>query len=85
MSDFQKFIAYCNSPAFTPQIMQDQFGQLVAPVPGLSKIEYISAQIYTQVGLNAADAVVEAENLLKELYSWKENQNNESATIINPE
>ena len=85
MSDVQKFIAYCNSPAFSPQIMQDQFGQLVAPVPGLSKIEYVSAQIFTQVGLNAADAVAEAENLLKELYLWKENQNNDSASIISPE
>ena len=34
-----------NAPAFPPQIAQDHLGQLVAPVPGMSKLEYFSIQL----------------------------------------
>ena len=34
-----------NSPAFPPQLMQDNFGKIVALVPGLSKLEYASIQM----------------------------------------
>lgn len=30
------------NPAFPPQIAQDNFGRVLAPVPGLSKLEYFA-------------------------------------------
>lgn len=30
------------APAFPPQVAQDNFGRVFAPVPGLSKLEYFS-------------------------------------------
>ena len=37
----QKLIA----PAFPPQLMKDNFERILAPVPGMSKIEFASALI----------------------------------------
>jgi hypothetical protein len=31
------------APAFPPQLMQDNFGQIVAMVPGMTKLEFIAA------------------------------------------
>lgn len=36
---------YHQAPAFPPQIAQDHLGQLVAPVPGMTKLEYFSIQL----------------------------------------
>ena len=33
------------APAFPPQVAQDNLGRLVAPIPGLSKLEYFSLQL----------------------------------------
>ena len=33
------------TPAFPPQLMQDNFGQIVALVPGMNKLEYFAIQI----------------------------------------
>lgn len=34
-----------NAPAFPPQVAQDNLGRIVAPIPGLSKLEYCSLQL----------------------------------------
>lgn len=34
-----------NAPAFPPQVAQDNLGRIVAPIPGMSKLEYFSIQI----------------------------------------
>lgn len=34
-----------DAPAFPPQVAQDNLGRLVAPIPGLSKLEYFSLQL----------------------------------------
>ena len=34
-----------NSPAFPPQVAQDNLGRLIAPIPGMSKLEYFSIQL----------------------------------------
>lgn len=34
-----------NTPAFPPQVAQDNLGRIVAPIPGLSKLEYFSLQL----------------------------------------
>lgn len=42
-----------NAPAFPPQIAQDNLGQLVAPIPGMSKLEYYAIQLlptYLELG-----------------------------------
>lgn len=36
---------YQNAPAFPPQVAQDNLGRIVAPIPGLSKLEYCSLQL----------------------------------------
>lgn len=34
-----------NSPAFPPQVAQDNLGRLIAPIPGMSKLEYFSLKL----------------------------------------
>jgi hypothetical protein len=34
-----------SAPAFPPQVAQDNLGRIVAPIPGLSKLEYFSLQL----------------------------------------
>lgn len=34
-----------NAPAFPPQLLQDNFGKVVALVPGMSKIEFFAIQL----------------------------------------
>lgn len=34
-----------NAPAFPPQVAQDNLGRIVAPIPGISKLEYFSLQL----------------------------------------
>jgi hypothetical protein len=38
--------SYKNSPAFPPQLMLDNFQRLVAPVPGLDKLEIFCLALY---------------------------------------
>jgi hypothetical protein len=33
------------NPAFPPQIAQDNFGRVIAPVPGLSKLEHFALSL----------------------------------------
>lgn len=35
-------IDYINQPAFPPQFAQDSLGRILAPVPGMSKLEYFA-------------------------------------------
>jgi hypothetical protein len=34
-----------NAPAFPPQVAQDNLGRIIAPIPGMSKLEYFSLQL----------------------------------------
>ncbi len=34
-----------SAPAFPPQVAQDNLGRIVAPIPGISKLEYFSLQL----------------------------------------
>jgi hypothetical protein len=35
-------IDYINQPAFPPQVAQDNLGRIIAPIPGMSKLEYFA-------------------------------------------
>ena len=76
-------------PAFPPQIVQDNLGRVLAPIPGLSKREYFaitllphfleSKKVYSENGhkLSAYNACVKAaELLIDELTKTNENENN---------
>ena len=42
-----------NYPAFPPQVAQDNLGRFVAPIPGMSKLEYFSIMLlptYLELG-----------------------------------
>jgi hypothetical protein len=32
-----------NQPAFPPQVMQDTLGRIIAPIPGMTKIEFLGS------------------------------------------
>ena len=71
-----------NQPAFPPQVAQDNLGRIIAPIPGLSRLEYFSLQLlphYLQLASTkklskngdmltpAQAAIVMAQELLDEL------------------
>ena len=71
-----------NHPAFPPQVAQDNLGRFVAPIPGMSKLEYFAIQLlptYLDLGKKypLADkgkaitpiqaAIITAKNLLEQL------------------
>jgi hypothetical protein len=44
-----------NQPAFPPQVAQDNLGRLIAPIPGMTKLEYAAIQLlpfYLKLGLD---------------------------------
>ena len=47
------------SPAFPPQLMMDNFQQLVAPVPGMNKIEFAAALLFPVYIKHSLDADLE--------------------------
>lgn len=76
-------------PAFPPQIVQDNLGRVLAPIPGMTKREYFSItllphfleskKVYAKNGnqLNPYQAcVMAAELLIDELTKTNENENN---------
>ena len=80
---------YQNAPAFPPQVAQDNLGRIVAPIPGLSKLEYFSLQLlphYLQLATTKklADkgqmitpiqaAILTASELLNELKKQSEDE-----------
>ena len=42
-----------NDPAFPPQFAQDSLGRILAPIPGMSKLEFVSA-LFLPYFLNSA-------------------------------
>lgn len=34
-----------NQPAFPPQVAQDNLGRIIAPIPGMTKLEYAAIQL----------------------------------------
>ena len=71
-----------NQPAFPPQVAQDNLGRIIAPIPGMTKLEYFSLQLlphYLQLASTkklskngdmltpAHAAIVMAQELLDEL------------------
>lgn len=77
---------FANSPAFPPQLIQDQFNQLVAPAPGMTVFEYFAIQAYSALiasGMtpNSAidEAVMCAEELLTECFLRRQKPHIEDA------
>lgn len=75
-------------PAFPPQVMQDSLGRIVVAVPGLSKLEYLSALFMQQyiifekplrnngIPVTAAQAaILMAKELLTEIEKQEKNEN----------
>jgi hypothetical protein len=78
-----------NQPAFPPQVAQDNLGRIVAPIPGLSKLEYFALQLlphYLQLATSkklgkdgqmltpALAAIVMAQELIDELHKTNDNE-----------
>ena len=78
-----------NQPAFPPQVAQDNLGRIVAPIPGLSKLEYFALQLlphYLQLASTkklgkdgqmltpAQAAIVMAQELIDELHKTNDNE-----------
>jgi hypothetical protein len=78
-----------NQPAFPPQVAQDNLGRIIAPIPGMTKLEYFAIQLlptYLELGKKhpLADkgqpvtpiqaAIITAKNLLEQL-NEKPNEN----------
>ena len=85
-------IDYVNQPAFPPQVAQDNLGRIIAPIPGMTKLEFFALtllptflEIHQQQDLSIKgskvtpyDAAIEAANqLLKRLNKT----NDETKTI----
>lgn len=80
---------YTQQPAFPPQIAQDNLGRLIAPIPGMSKLEFFSILLlptYIEIarstdGLRMKGehvtpfqaAVIGAHELIKQLNKTDEN------------
>lgn len=75
-------IDYTNQPAFPPQVAQDNLGRIIAPIPGMTKLEFFALtllptylEIHQRQDLSIKgskvtpyDAAIEAANqLLKRL------------------
>jgi hypothetical protein len=75
-----------NLPAFPPQVAQDNLGRIIAPIPGMSKLEYFAIQLlptFLELGKTTklADqgepitpvqaAIITAKKLLNELNEKK--------------
>ena len=78
-----------NQPAFPPQVAQDNLGRIIAPIPGMTKLEYFSLQLlphYLQLASTkklskngdmltpAQAAIVMAQELLDELTKINNNE-----------
>jgi len=76
------------NPAFPPQIAQDNFGRVLAPLPGMSKLEYFSLtllpyfmELSLQIDFDPIEKSIEmAENLINKLDKIKPDAN--EPTII---
>jgi hypothetical protein len=55
-----------NAPAFPVMPVQDQFGRLVAPIPGLSKYEHVLLQILCAKEMQNNQSRIGLSTLLRE-------------------
>lgn len=79
---------FANAPAFPPQLVQDQFNQLVAPAPGISVFEHFAIQTFSALiasgmtpGMAIDEAVQCAEELLAECYLRRKKQSFDTESI----
>lgn len=82
-------------PAFPPQIMLDQFSRPVAPIPGMSMLDYFALQLlairyedYKKAELHTAlqifkYAIQDAENFLNLLQQHQAESNLQNIEILN--
>ncbi len=77
------------NPAFPPQIAQDNFGRVLAPLPGMSKLEYFTLNLLPyflelshHIDFDPVEKSIQmAEKLINELDKIKPDESN--TTIIN--
>lgn len=78
-----------NSPAFPCVPIQDNFGRLIAAIPGMSKLEYFTLQIFlrynkdlfaTPLTLSHQEAINEADMLIWALDEHLKNENKNNDT-----
>ncbi len=89
----QTMINYHNQPAFPPQVAQDNLGRLMAPIPGMTKLEFYAVILLpTYISLaqkkdgltirgrlvSPYDAAIEAAKILIEKLN---NQEDEKPTL----
>lgn len=76
------------APAFPCVPIQDNFGRLIAAIPGITKLEYFSLKIWCTCNVSTLDisrrishqdAIIEAEKLLNELEQYQ-NKKDESSS-----
>ena len=82
-------INYHNQPAFPPQVAQDNLGRLMAPIPGMSKLEFFAVILlptYVQLAqkkdgllvrgrlVSPYEAAIEAARMLIEKLNTQENE-----------
>lgn len=78
-----------NHPAFPPQVVQDNYNRIMAPIPGMSKLEFFAIMLLpkyidlameknlTHDGINVnayQAAVIAAEKLINELNKTQSNE-----------
>ena len=74
-----------NSPAFPCVPIQDNFGRLIAAIPGMTKLEYVTIQIFISScpylkHLPIEAMIKEASGLLQAIEEYQNKQNNEENT-----
>ena len=81
-------IDYTEQPAFPPQVAQDNLGRIMAPIPGMTKLEFFALTLlptylrlcrdvdFAHKGkkLNAHEAAIESAKQLLTLLNKKENE-----------
>ena len=78
-----------DAPAFPPQVAQDNLGRIIAPIPGMTKLEYFALQLlpyYLELAstkplsrsgqpiTTSQAAIIKAKELLDELKKLNENE-----------
>lgn len=77
-----------NAPAFPCVPIQDNFGRLIAAIPGITKLEYFTLKIWSSrdpLDIETyQEAIDDAVNLLNELeqYQNKKNEDTTEAKIL---
>lgn len=82
-----------NAPAFPPQVLLDQFQRPVAPIPGMSQLDYFALKIFCTLNLDEFDtnsiaakyAITQAKILLDALHVEQSESQIETLKIISDE